>query len=204
MKVVQGAAKDGRHVRGVKRKPCIYKMDKAVRIQFIVWACVVGLLIGFLAYASHLGRLENSPYTGIHAFFKVPTWDNFRRLYADLAADPWGTVLLQFFFLTIPIPLVSMTVYLEFLLLKVSLYTLSVQMIAGRAHYAVNDKTGTLKQHDQVNTPDRVTSLVVVGFTIIVVLATHLIMALDVDDAKGREEGKFREKLSHVLGLNSK
>lgn len=176
-------------------------MDNAVKVQFIVWACVIGLLVGFLAYASHLGRLENSPYAGIHAFFKVPSWDTFRRLYADLAADPWGTVLLQFFFLTVPVPLVSMTVYLECLLLKVSVYTLSVQMIAGRAHYAVNDKTGLMKRHDKVNQPNKVTSLVVVGFTIIVVLATHLIMALDVDDARGREERTFKEKLSHVLGM---
>jgi hypothetical protein len=178
-------------------------MDKVVKVQLVVWACVVGLLGAYLAYASHLGRLENSPYEGIHAFFKLPTWTNFRRLYADLASDPWGNVLLQVFFLTIPLPPVRMVVYLEFLLLKVAVYTLSIQLIAGRAHYAVNDTTGEMKTKDSISKPDKVTSIVVVGFTIIVILSTHLIMALDVDDAKSKEEGKFREKLYQILDPGS-
>lgn len=174
-------------------------MDRVIKVQLIVWACVIGLLFGFLAYTSHLGKLENSPYSGIHAFFKLPTWTNFRKLYADLASDPWGTVLLQGFFLTIPVPVVSMTVFLEFLLLKIALYTLSVQMIAGRAHYAVNDKSGIAKAQDKVNKPNNVTSIVVVGFTIIIVLVTHLLMALDVDRSKEKDEKSFRQKLTQLF-----
>lgn len=174
-------------------------MDNGLKVQLIVWACVIGLLCGFLAYASHLGRLENSPYAGIHAFFKMPTWDTFRRLYADLASDPWGTVLLQFFFLTIPVPTVTMVVYLELLLLKVSLYTLSVMLIAGRPRFPVNDTTGLIKVQDKLYKPDMVTSLSVAGFTLIVVLATHLIMALNLDDEKAKTEGLFRKKLFHAL-----
>jgi len=168
-------------------------MSSALKIQLIVWACVIGILIGFLAYANHLGRLENSPYSGVHAFFKIPTWDNFRKLYANLAADPWGNVLLQFFFLTIPVPAVSMVVYLELLLLKVSLYTLSIQMIAGRPEYDLS------KAKSNGAKPDRLTSVVVVALTIIIVLATHLIMALDVDDARLKQEDTFRRKLSSQI-----
>jgi hypothetical protein len=66
-------------------------------------------------------------------------------------------------------------------------------MIAGRPEYDLS------KAKSKGAKPDRLTSVVAVALTIIIVLATHLIMALDVDDARLKQEDTFRRKLSSQI-----
>lgn len=166
--------------------------NKYVKVQFISWVIVVFLLIVFVIYAAHLGKLSNSPFYGVYSFFRTPTWTNFRRLYGDIAASPWGNILLQFFFMSIPVPISSMLIYLELLLLKVSMYSLSVQLIAGDPVYSPGVETSSGKFN-------RVSSIIVVSIAVAVVLFTHLVMALQTDDKLYDDKLLFTRNLRNEL-----
>lgn len=167
-------------------------INKYIKIQIIAWVSVIILLAAYICYTSHLGKLTNSPYSGVYEFFHTPTWKNFRRLYGDIVASPWGNILLQFFFMTIPVPKSSMIMYLELLLLKVSMYSLSVQMIAGDPVYSPNVETSSSKSN-------RVSSIVVVSIAIVVVLFTHLVTSLHTDDNRYVDELTFKRNLKEEL-----
>lgn len=165
-------------------------MSSWMKIQLGVFLTVIGLLAVFIIYAAHVGRLDGSPYKGIHDFFKDPSWNNFRRFYGDLVTDSWGDILLSFLFLTIPLPEMPSIIFLEMLLLKVAVYKLTVRFIAGTPEFdiekpvPVSDKIGTWSS---------------LGIAIVIVLVTHLIIGVKGLRKSQVKETKFKTHLLRTL-----
>lgn len=163
-----------------------------VKQQVAVFVSVLVVLVGFVIYATYVGRLPASPYAGMYAFFKDPSWLNFRRAYGDLVADAWGNMLLSFVFLTIPVPKVPTLLFLELLMLKTSLYNLTVALVAGKAVY---DPSVTLDVTDKVGTWSSV------GVAVVIVLATHLVVGIQHMRRDQRAKDAFEARLKTALEL---
>lgn len=165
-------------------------MNSWIRLQLIVFAIITGVLIAFIGYAAHIGRLEGSSYRGVHLFFKQPSWKTWKGLYAALAGDIWGDMLLTYWFLTIPVPVVSVVVYLEFMLIKISLYKLSVMFTAGKPKYTPGEK---------VPVSDHVGIWVFLGLSILITVVTHFVTDMKTQSKLEEKEVLFKTSLRKTL-----
>jgi hypothetical protein len=167
--------------------------DDWLKPQVAVFVSVLAVLVGFVIYATYVGRLPGSPYAGMYAFLKDPSWLNFRRAYGDLVADAWGNMLLTFVFLSVPVPKVPTLVFLELLMLKTALYNLTVALFAGKPVYVPSAK---------LDVTDKVGTWSSVGVAVVIVLATHLVINMQRMRRDQRAKDAFEARLTTLLGLN--